>query len=82
MAAHHTFYAWGLEPWEYPLESVQTMCDPCHKEIHGLETKVYCTCAECHEKIEAYLMAGHNGLDEPFCEGCAMKMEQGRGLPV
>jgi len=28
---HHKYYETGLEPWEYPSESLITLCDDCHK---------------------------------------------------
>lgn len=28
---HHTYYENGLEPWEYPNESLRTLCSNCHK---------------------------------------------------
>lgn len=31
---HHSYYQIGLKPWEYPLESLTTLCADCHKEIH------------------------------------------------
>lgn len=27
---HHTYYKKGLEPWEYPLDSLITLCEGCH----------------------------------------------------
>lgn len=31
---HHSYYKIGLKPWEYPLESLTTLCADCHKEFH------------------------------------------------
>jgi hypothetical protein len=28
---HHTFYQSGLNPWEYPDESLFTLCEDCHE---------------------------------------------------
>lgn len=28
---HHLAYESGREPWEYPLESLLTVCEPCHE---------------------------------------------------
>ena len=36
---HHTYYQRGLYPWEYPLESLQTLCWDCHEKLHK-NTKV------------------------------------------
>lgn len=29
---HHTYYEKGKRPWEYPDESLRTLCEDCHKE--------------------------------------------------
>ena len=35
LVVHHTFYYWEYtEPWEYPLESLITLCDNCHDDFH------------------------------------------------
>jgi len=31
---HHTYYQLGRLPWEYPEESLQTYCQPCHMQLH------------------------------------------------
>lgn len=31
---HHTYYVHGDAPWEYPDESLMTLCDKCHVDIH------------------------------------------------
>ncbi len=31
---HHTFYRLGRDPWDYPNESLQTLCRKCHHELH------------------------------------------------
>jgi len=36
---HHTFYESGREPWEYPDESLKTICDNCHKKEHDIDTE-------------------------------------------
>jgi len=28
---HHTYYEKGKNPWDYPVESLQTLCEGCHK---------------------------------------------------
>jgi 5-methylcytosine-specific restriction endonuclease McrA len=28
---HHTFYAKGMMPWEYPDKTLLTVCEDCHK---------------------------------------------------
>lgn len=29
----HAYYERGADPWEYPSESLKTLCDDCHKEF-------------------------------------------------
>lgn len=31
---HHKLYITGKKPWEYKEEHLQTLCEPCHKELH------------------------------------------------
>ena len=30
---HHKYYKKNLEPWEYPLKSLETICSECHADI-------------------------------------------------
>jgi hypothetical protein len=32
---HHTYYEKGKKPWEYPIDSLQCLCERHHKEAHG-----------------------------------------------
>jgi hypothetical protein len=34
MHVHHTYYQEGLNPWEYPKKSLQTLCWDCHEKLH------------------------------------------------
>lgn len=34
LAVHHLFYISGRKPWQYPIWSLQTLCDPCHSGHH------------------------------------------------
>ena len=36
LKVHHTFYAPGRAPWEYDLEDLLVLCDPCHRKEHNL----------------------------------------------
>ena len=31
---HHAYYEKGNAPWEYPADTLYTLCDDCHSEIH------------------------------------------------
>lgn len=35
---HHTYYKYNKLPWQYPNESLMTVCGPCHQKIHEEET--------------------------------------------
>lgn len=32
--AHHTYYRYGADPWDYPASSIITLCESCHDEEH------------------------------------------------
>jgi hypothetical protein len=32
--AHHTYYEKGKNPWNYPIESIVTLCKKCHEQEH------------------------------------------------
>lgn len=34
LEVHHSFYDKSKEPWEYPNDSLITLCTECHKRIH------------------------------------------------
>lgn len=38
LQVHHLYYEWGVEPWEYPDDAMQTLCEQCH-EIATLESR-------------------------------------------
>ena len=33
---HHSYYTKGAKPWEYPDESLRTLCEECHEKRHDL----------------------------------------------
>lgn len=34
---HHRYYIWGNDPWDYPSESLVTLCDECHGQEEYLK---------------------------------------------
>lgn len=34
LTVHHLYYKHGLKPWEYADNSLVTLCENCHNEIH------------------------------------------------
>jgi hypothetical protein len=37
---HHKLYESGKEPWEYPLDSLLTLCEPCHNREYNDRNQV------------------------------------------
>lgn len=35
---HHTYYQYGIFPWEYPDNSLKTLCWSCHEKLHQNKT--------------------------------------------
>lgn len=35
--AHHKYYIYGVVPWDYPLDAMESLCHTCHSNIHGRE---------------------------------------------
>lgn len=38
---HHTYYQDGLNPWEYPTTSLQSLCWQCHEDLHKSSSVIY-----------------------------------------
>jgi hypothetical protein len=36
LTVHHSYYEWGLEPWEYPAESLHCLCEQCHEKYQAI----------------------------------------------
>lgn len=34
LVVHHLFYKYGLKPWQYPNDSLVTLCELCHTKLH------------------------------------------------
>jgi hypothetical protein len=43
---HHCYYKYGLEPWQYPLDSLRCLCSICHKKRGALEMEFRAKLAE------------------------------------
>jgi len=45
---HHKYYEPGKEPWDYPMDCYQVLCDKHHAKIHGRELKKqFCENPQC-----------------------------------
>jgi hypothetical protein len=36
LEVHHTYYERGRDPWDYPINSLVTLCYACHGEVERL----------------------------------------------
>ena len=39
LEAHHCWYQYGLEPWQYPLDAFRALCPPCHEARKPIEQR-------------------------------------------
>jgi hypothetical protein len=64
---HHAYYEKGKAPWEYPDETLTTLCERCHKEIHLCMKRI---AVQIKDRIAAaYIVAGYaHGLKDDKCE--------------
>jgi hypothetical protein len=37
---HHKYYTNGLDPWDYPNDSMITLCEHCHKQIESIKKEI------------------------------------------
>ncbi|MFN0293421.1 HNH endonuclease [Pedobacter helvus] len=40
LEVHHCYYKYGLEPWQYPLDSLRCLCSTCHKKRGSIEMEI------------------------------------------
>jgi hypothetical protein len=46
---HHAYYEKGVDPWDYPSESMVTWCDACHESRHEESKKLASAIAQFDE---------------------------------
>jgi 5-methylcytosine-specific restriction endonuclease McrA len=80
---HHKEYIAGREPWDYPDELLETLCEKCHAAEHGKDkapapppAEPPLNCARCKARLHVADVAGWDGKNEPICEVCAMAAER------
>lgn len=75
---HHTYYQAGKLPWEYPDESLKTVCWKCHEQIHA-EQKIPCLDANynlimdltpCGRCLGAGYLFDFDHLEDVICSEC------------
>lgn len=58
---HHTYYERAADPWDYPMDSLLTLCETCHGERHAREAflskLLAAMSAESIERITGYALA-------------------------
>lgn len=53
---HHSYYEKGKSPWEYPDESLKTLCEDCHGLNHGVmaDIKRQLSALDTHTLIQVW----------------------------
>lgn len=79
--AHHSYYEFGRDPWDYPEASLITLCDECHEAEHaswdcdGIKQALCCNGLWCVD-VRSLLASAINGRPDqrPLngAEACAM----------
>jgi hypothetical protein len=56
---HHFFYVAGRKPWQYAPETVESLCDECHKITHELDADIETGFAWWEHRLIEYLQVTH-----------------------
>lgn len=51
---HHAFYEKNKAPWEYPDETLSTLCEACHTKLHAMSKKLMVGLAKCNVNKACY----------------------------
>jgi 5-methylcytosine-specific restriction endonuclease McrA len=54
--AHHKYYQYGLEPWEYDIATVVTVCEDCHYSANDLRHDLQMQVAKLNLKAQLALL--------------------------
>jgi len=68
LEVHHTYYRYGWEPWEYPLDSLMCLCSDCHKKRATQEFRFRTFMPKLHRKDLKLLREGLTSLMYRFEE--------------
>lgn len=56
LQVHHGFYSRELEnPWEYPIDSLYTLCEKCHEQAEVLKSQVLERLGHLHPKYHHHI---------------------------
>ena len=60
---HHSYYERGVEPWDYPDESLHCLCAECHKAAQNLLTALHRQLGKLDQTAIGELLGYANGLE-------------------
>lgn len=70
LQVHHGFYSREFEnPWEYPMESLFTLCELCHKQAEVVKQQVYRALGHLHPKYQHHVYADIVGATDELKNG-------------
>jgi len=73
---HHKFYTFGLEPWDYPIQSLITLCSDCHETHDEFREMVFKNLPKNkHELAKKYLLSNNNRELWNYCNSKFPKSE-------
>jgi hypothetical protein len=64
LEVHHCYYKYGLEPWQYPIDSLRCLCSNCHETRGKIEMELRARLADLTTKelgLISNLVAGGMG---------------------
>lgn len=54
---HHAYYEKGKDPWEYPPQSLHTLCETCHHEVESLKRRfAVAICFQPHAEVLTHVI--------------------------
>ncbi len=70
LQVHHAFYSKAFEsPWEYPVETLYTMCELCHPQAEIIKKQIYERLAYLAPKFQHHVFYGIEELIEANMRG-------------
>lgn len=65
---HHAYYEKGRDPWDYPEESLRTLCEECHERWHAIQNAILALTAtggiERFDEILGVVKARYSGRQQ------------------
>lgn len=74
---HHSYYTFGVDPWNYPPETLSALCSDCHKQEHDIGGDLSLSLAKmlaCFEE-RRYFAVWHDATPDEIAEADARKAE-------